>query len=203
LLFSITFNYGVGDRIQRARERSAERAIKFWLILGIGVDTAMLGWFKYANFVVENISTVTGRAFEWQHVALPLAISFYTFQKIAYLVDSARGDANRMGLLDFFLFTSFFPQLIAGPIVHYKEVVPQIQGPLFGRLNWRNILVGLVIMSIGLFKKTVVADTISIYVDPLYTAADQHKSFGLMAGCSAIPSFFIRTRRSEPRLCFG
>jgi D-alanyl-lipoteichoic acid acyltransferase DltB (MBOAT superfamily) len=149
----------------------------------------MLGWFKYANFVVENISAVTGHVFEWQHVALPLAISFYTFQKIAYLVDSARGDANRMGLLEFFLFTSFFPQLISGPIVHYKEVVPQIRAPLFGRLNWRNIIVGLVIMSIGLFKKTVLADTISSYVDPLYTAAEQHKSFGLMSGWLAAATY--------------
>ena len=113
----------------------------------------MLGYFKYANFFVDNVDAATGAHWTLDHIVLPLAISFYTFQKVAYLVDSARGEARPMTILDFTLFAAFFPQLISGPIVHYKEVVPQLQGPLFGRLIWRNILVGLTIMAIGLSRR--------------------------------------------------
>ena len=167
LLFSIAFNYGVGDQIQRAVAAERNRSAKIWLVAGLIVDIAMLGWFKYANFVADNIDAVAGTHWQLERIALPLAISFYTFQKIGYLVNSARGEAQRMSALDFTLFAAFFPQLIAGPIVHYKEVVPQLQGPLFGKLIWRNILVGLTIMAIGLFKKTVIADTLSGYSDSL------------------------------------
>jgi alginate O-acetyltransferase complex protein AlgI len=182
LLFSIAFNYVVADRIQRAVAADLNQRTKLWLTFGLIVDVGMLGWFKYANFIADNVDALAGTHFQLEHIVLPLAISFYTFQKIAYLVDSARGEAKRMSVLDFTLFASFFPQLIAGPIVHYKEVVPQLQGPLFGKLIWRNILVGLTIMAIGLFKKTVIADTLSGYSDPLFVAADSHQSVDLLAG---------------------
>jgi D-alanyl-lipoteichoic acid acyltransferase DltB (MBOAT superfamily) len=152
------------------------------LIAGLIVDVGMLGWFKYANFFVDNVNAFSGTDWYLERIALPLAISFYTFQKIAYLVDSARGEAKSMSVLDFTLFASFFPQLIAGPIVHYKEVVPQLQGPLFGKLIWRNILVGLTIMSIGLFKKTVIADTLSGYSDNLFALADGTRSVEFISG---------------------
>jgi alginate O-acetyltransferase complex protein AlgI len=182
LLFSIAFNYIVGDQIQRAVAAERGRRARILLILGLIVDVGMLGWFKYANFIADNIDTVAGTHWRLERIALPLAISFYTFQKIGYLVDSARGDARRMTVLDFTLFTSFFPQLIAGPIVHYKEVVPQLQGPLFGKLIWRNILVGLTIMAIGLFKKTVIADTLSGYSDSLFALADGKQSIEFLSG---------------------
>jgi D-alanyl-lipoteichoic acid acyltransferase DltB (MBOAT superfamily) len=172
LLFSIVFNYVVGGIIQRARDAGRERTVRAWLIFGLLVDVGMLGWFKYANFVGENVSALLGVEDTLPHIILPLAISFFTFQKIAYLIDSARGDARKMSFLDFTLFAAFFPQLIAGPIVHYKEVVPQIQRRLFGRLIWRNVLVGLSIFAIGLFKKTVIADTL---------AAEANKLFALSA----------------------
>ena len=182
LLFSIAFNYLVGERIQRAVSNEQKRAVRLWLVFGLLVDIGMLGYFKYANFLVDNVDALTGANWTLNRIVLPLAISFYTFQKIAYLVDSARGEARRMTFLDFTLFASFFPQLIAGPIVHYKEVVPQLQGPLFGKLIWRNILIGLTIMAIGLFKKTVIADTVSGYSDSLYLAADRHGSMDFTAG---------------------
>lgn len=97
-----------------------------------------------------------------------------------------------MKVLDFTLFASFFPQLIAGPIVHYKEVVPQIQGPLFGTLIWRNILVGLTIVSIGLFKKTVIADTISGYSDTLFAMAEGRQSIDLTAGWLAAALYTLQ-----------
>ena len=185
LLFSIVFNYAVGDRIQRATltDRSGEGRI--WLIFGLVVDLGLLGYFKYANFFVDNFDAVTGGHWTLAHVGLPLAISFYTFQKIAYLIDSARGEARPMTFLDFTLFAAFFPQLISGPIVHYKEIVPQLQGRLFGRLIGRNLLVGLTIMAIGLFKKAVIADTLSGYSDPLFAAAESGGSIGLAGGWQA------------------
>ena len=166
------------ERLLTERSRSAN----LWLAFGLLVDVGMLAWFKYANFIADNVDALAGTHWQLEHIVLPLAISFYTFQKIAYLVDSARGEARRMSVLDFTLFASFFPQLIAGPIVHYKEVVPQLQGPLFGKLIWRNILVGLTIMAIGLFKKTVIADTLSGYSDPLFALADSQQSVDLLAG---------------------
>lgn len=182
LLFSIAFNYIVGDRIQRAAAAERKAVVNALLTLGLAVDIGMLAYFKYANFFVDNVDALTGANWTLDRVILPLAISFYTFQKIAYLMDSARGEAKPMSPLDFTLFASFFPQLISGPIVHYKEIAPQLQGPLFGKLLWRNILVGLVIMAIGLFKKTVIADTISGYSDPLYHMADTRGPVDLLSG---------------------
>jgi D-alanyl-lipoteichoic acid acyltransferase DltB (MBOAT superfamily) len=192
LLFSIAFNYFVGDRIQRAVIAERETESKIWLAFGLIVDIAMLGWFKYANFIVDNINAAAGTDWRLERIVLPLAISFYTFQKIAYLVDSARGEAHRMSPLDFTLFAAFFPQLISGPIVHYKEVVPQLQGSLFGRLIWRNILVGLVIMAIGLFKKTVIADTLSGYSDPLFASAESKGSIDFLAGWIAAVTYTLQ-----------
>lgn len=182
LLFSIAFNYLVGDRIQRAVAADRKRVSQAWLVFGLLVDVGLLGYFKYANFLVDNAAAITGAHWTLDHIVLPLAISFYTFQKVAYLVDSARGEARPMTILDFTLFASFFPQLIAGPIVHYKEVVPQLQGRLFGRLIWRNVLVGLVIMAIGLFKKTVIADTASVYTDSLFLIADNNGPIDFVSG---------------------
>ncbi len=182
LLFSIAFNFFVGDQIQRALAAERPRAVTALLVVGLVVDIGLLIYFKYANFFVDNVNALTGADWTLQKIILPLAISFYTFQKIAYLIDSARGEARPISPLDFTLFAAFFPQLISGPIVHYKEVVPQLQGPLFGRLIWRNILVGLVIMAIGLFKKTVIADTLSSYSDPLYRMAETNGASDFTAG---------------------
>jgi alginate O-acetyltransferase complex protein AlgI len=168
LLGSIIFNYFVGDRIQRARAAERDGAVRVWLALGLCGDLLLLGWFKYANFVADNVTRLFGADSPLPHIALPLAISFFTFQKIAYLIDSARGEAKKMSFLDFSLFAAFFPQLIAGPIVHYKEVVPQLQKRTFAHLISRNLLVGLVIFAIGLFKKTVIADTLSSYANPMF-----------------------------------
>ncbi|HTV49708.1 MAG TPA: MBOAT family O-acyltransferase [Steroidobacteraceae bacterium] len=192
LLFSIGFNYLVGDRIQRAVAEERKRSVAGWLAFGLCVDIALLGWFKYANFITDNVNAIAGTGWRLERIILPLAISFYTFQKIAYLVDSARGEARRMSVVDFTLFAAFFPQLISGPIVHYKEVVPQFEVPLFGKLIWRNILVGLVIMAIGLFKKTVIADTLGGYADPLFATAEGQHSLGVLSGWFAAITYTLQ-----------
>jgi D-alanyl-lipoteichoic acid acyltransferase DltB (MBOAT superfamily) len=185
---SIIFNYFVGGRIQTAFAQGRGGLMKAWLTLGILADLGLLGWFKYANFAVHNLNLL-GLGIHLAHIVLPLAISFFTFQKIAYLIDSARGEAKKMSFLDFCLFASFFPQLISGPITHYKEVVPQFQSKLFGKLISRNLMVGLVIFAIGLFKKTVVADTLASFSDPLNVAAARGEHFSLISGWIAAITF--------------
>ena len=192
LLASILFNYWVGSRIQRAHAEGLSRTVRAWLIFGLSADIALLGWFKYANFFTDNINLLFGAGIELQHVVLPLAISFFTFQKIAYLIDSAQGNARRMSLLDFGLFAAFFPQLISGPIVHYKEMVPQIQGRLFARWIGRNMMIGMVIFAIGLFKKTVIADTFALQVDPLYAQAAAGGTFGFVGGWAAALTYMLQ-----------
>ena len=179
LLFSIVFNFLMGGFIQRARAAGRAKAVKWGLIGGIVVDVGMLGWFKYANFIAANVTGALGVEDPLPHIALPLAISFFTFQKIAYLIDSSRGEAKKMSFLDFSLFAAFFPQLIAGPIVHYKEVVPQLQGRLFARRLGKNLLVGLTIFAMGLFKKTVIADTLAAQAKPLFELASQGHALNL------------------------
>lgn len=185
LLFSIVFNFAVGGIIQRAHEKQRDLVVRIWLVFGLLVDVAMLGYFKYANFLADNLSGLFGFESTLPPIILPLAISFFTFQKVAYLIDSARGDARKMSLLDFSLFAAFFPQLIAGPIVHYKEVVPQIQTRRFGKLIWRNMLIGLAIFAIGLFKKVVIADTLAAEANPLFAAGQAGHAFTFASGWMA------------------
>ncbi|MGI4878244.1 MAG: MBOAT family O-acyltransferase [Janthinobacterium lividum] len=166
---SIVFNYLVGGAIQRARDRGAARTVRLWLTLGLLVDVGLLGWFKYADFVVDNVAYAAGSDFTLRHIVLPLAISFFTFQKIAYLIDSSRGEVRGTGPVEFGLFAAFFPQLLAGPIVHYKEIIPQLRAAQFTRLLTRNLVIGLVLFAIGLFKKTVIADTLGAYANPLFS----------------------------------
>jgi alginate O-acetyltransferase complex protein AlgI len=188
---SIVFNYAIGDIIQKHYAAGRQKLTALWLTIGVVTDVALLGWFKYANFLVDNLNAL-GAQLHLAKIALPLAISFFTFQKIAYLVDSARGDAKHMKFLDFFLFASFFPQLISGPITHYKEVVPQFQTRRFGRLIWRNVLVGLAIFAIGLFKKTVIADTLSGYANPLFGAPAMAHGFNPATGWLAAITFTLQ-----------
>jgi len=192
LVGSIIFNYVVGGRIQSAVATGRTTSTRLWLTLGLLVDLGLLGWFKYANFVADNVAALTGTQSTLAHIALPLAISFYTFQKIAYLIDSARGEAKKMTFLEFALFASFFPQLLAGPIVHYKEIVPQLQSRRFARLNWRNLLVGLVIFAMGLFKKTVIADTLAGYANPLFAAVGHGEKLDLLGGWLAALTFTLQ-----------
>jgi len=189
LLFSIGFNFTLGVFIQRAQARERAGLVRGLLVFGILVDLAMLGWFKYANFVVDNLDWAFGWKLRLAHIALPLAISFFTFQKLAYLIDTTRGETKPVSLLDFSLFAAFFPQLIAGPIVHFKEVMPQLQTRQFGRLIARNLLVGLTIFAIGLFKKTVIADTIADYANPLFARGHTGLHYGLASGWLAAICF--------------
>ncbi len=168
IFLSILFNYAVGAMFPRM----AGSRKKLLLLLGIGANLGALGYFKYANFFMENLNSLAGLDIGLGEIVLPLAISFFTFQQIAYLVDSYKGEATELNFPRYVLFVTFFPQLIAGPIVHHKEMLPQFSQPRTFLPNRLNLSLGLAIFSIGLFKKVGLADNISVYVGPVFDAVE-------------------------------
>lgn len=169
IVASMLFNYGVGAVLGG---NQAHRLRRLLLIIGISANLALLGWFKYVNFLVDNVNAVTGAGLELAPIALPLAISFFTFQQIAYLVDAWRGEAREYDFLQYCLFVTFFPQLIAGPIVHHKEMLPQFGDRRHYRPHWDNFTIGSTLFLLGLFKKVVLADNFAMYASPVFDAAD-------------------------------
>jgi D-alanyl-lipoteichoic acid acyltransferase DltB (MBOAT superfamily) len=159
---SILFNYAIG-KLLRELDTNKSLLKKELLIFGLVVNVALLGYFKYADFFIENINTLFDSKIALLHLMLPLAISFFTFQQIAYLVDSYKMETKEYDFLNYTLFVTFFPQLIAGPIVHHKEMMPQFAQKENLKINYHNILIGLFIFSMGLFKKVVIADTFAVW----------------------------------------
>jgi alginate O-acetyltransferase complex protein AlgI len=186
ILFSIGFNFSIG-RLVSKEGGQGRRGI---LIFGVGVNLSLLGYFKYANFFVDNINAVFGTGWHMGEIFLPLAISFFTFQQVSYLVDAYRGKTSEYNLLHYSLFVCFFPQLIAGPIVHHREIIPQFMNVKNLSPKWSNFAIGISIFSIGLFKKTVLADSLSVYVGPVYdTGAGQDVDFFRAWGSSIAYTF--------------
>ena len=166
----IIFNYLMGQYLDKNVARIAINTRKLVLFLGISVDVSVLCYFKYTDFFLANLNSAFGLSMALPAIVLPLAISFFTFQKIAYLVDCYRGEVKDHNFLNFCLFVSFFPQLIAGPITHQKEILPQFFRNQFGIIHHYNIITGLFIFSLGLFKKVMIADELSIIVTDAFNA---------------------------------
>ena len=162
ILVSMVFNYVLGTSL--AKDEGHKKVSKKRLLtIGVVANIGLLGYFKYSDFFIGNVNLVLGSQIGLLHLALPLAISFFTFQQIAYLVDSYRGETKEYDFLNYALFVTFFPQLIAGPIVHHKEMMPQFASSWNKVKNYKNIALGLFIFSIGLFKKVVIADTFAVW----------------------------------------
>ncbi len=164
---SILINFGLARLLQRLLAQEKGAAAKVVLILGITFNIAFLGYFKYANFFVGAVDDVFGTQFVLEKIVLPLGISFITFQKIAFLVDVAAKRVVSFSLQDYCLFVLFFPQLIAGPIVHYREVMPQFERARCV-YDAENVAVGSTLFFAGLFKKAVLADGIAPMVTAIY-----------------------------------
>jgi len=162
ILSSMLFNYIVGNSLNNyeGHHRFFKKSI---LTFGIISNIALLGYFKYSDFFIDNFNLLTDANVPTLDLALPLAISFFTFQQISYLVDSCRQETKEYNFLNYALFVTFFPQLIAGPIVHHKEMMPQFANTRNKVKNYKNIAMGLFIFSIGLFKKVVIADTFATW----------------------------------------
>ncbi|MFN8925857.1 MAG: MBOAT family O-acyltransferase, partial [Rhodospirillales bacterium] len=166
--------------------RSGSRAI---LLGAVAFDLAVLGWFKYLHFASEVLSSATGLDWTVKAVILPLGISFFTFQMIAHLVDAADGESHERSPVTYALFIAFFPQLIAGPIVHHKEMVPQFADPARFGFRVENLAVGLSILSVGLFKKVVLADGVAGYVNAGFADAAEGTALTLLEAWAVSVAF--------------
>ncbi len=164
ILISILFNYTITNTmIEHDKSRRKYLSKKSLLQVGLLFNIGLLVYFKYMDFFISNTNTIFGSDIELLHLALPLAISFFTLQQIAFLIDSYEGLVKEKNFLDYTIFVTFFPQLIAGPIVHHKEMMPQFFSVRNKVKNYKNIALGIFIFSIGLFKKVVIADTFAVW----------------------------------------
>jgi len=164
ILMSIIVNYIVtyamiDHDVSKKHYLSKKSLLQFGLLFNIG----LLVYFKYMDFFITNTNSLFNTNIELLHLALPLAISFFTLQQIAFLIDSHEGLVKEKNLLNYIIFVTFFPQLIAGPIVHHKEMMPQFANIRNKVKNYKNVAIGLFIFNIGLFKKVVIADTFSVW----------------------------------------
>ena len=178
LILSIGVNYLLGRTLAGVPAPGAGR--RLYLTLGIVFNLLLLGYFKYAGFAVETLNQVTGGDYELNSIVLPLAISFFTFQQIAYLVDAYYGKAREYSFLNYTLFVSFFPQLIAGPIVHHGEMMPQFEDRRIFRPRIEQMDVGLLIFVIGLFKKVFLADGMAQFSEPVFSLAGQGETLSFL-----------------------
>ena len=164
ILTSVFFNYTIASAIvERDALKKKYFSKKSLLQIGLVFNIGLLAYFKYADFFISNTNSLVNTDIGLLHLALPLAISFFTLQQIAFLVDSYEGLAKEKKFINYIMFVTFFPQLIAGPIVHHKEMMPQFVSIRNKAKNYKNIAMGLFILSIGLFKKVVIADTFAIW----------------------------------------
>lgn len=165
ILASMLVNYAIGSVLSSQETDRLLRSVprKAVLIAAVVANLSLLGYYKYADFFLKNFNTLTGSEFQSLRLILPLAISFFTFQQIAYLVDSFKRETVEYDFLNYCLFVTFFPQLIAGPIVHHKEMMPQFARTRNAVVNWKNVCAGLLVFSLGLFKKVILADSFAVW----------------------------------------
>ena len=157
----------------------------------MAVDLGLLGYYKYTGFFLDTLNAAAGTGYTWRTLILPLGISFYTFQQLTLLADISAGKIKDFRFRDFLLFVTFFPHLIAGPIVHHREMMPQFQKADY-RLNRENLAIGFVLLSVGLFKKVILADTIAEYVTPVFSDAAAGKPISLLFAWAAAVGFTLQ-----------
>lgn len=171
LTASICFNYLIGRKLSNPKYNPAR--IKCILVFGIVINLAGLAYYKYFNFFIKNINSLFGLTIPLGDIILPLGISFFTFTQIAFLIDVYRKNATEYKFLSYVLFVTFFPHLIAGPILHHKEMMPQFEDASTFLVNWQNITVGTVVFVIGLFKKVIIADNLAVFAITVFNVASQ------------------------------
>ena len=169
ILISMFTNYGVGlTLVNQDRVKISSKTV---LAFGIFFNLALLGYFKYTDFFLENFNGIFGSNIPLPHIILPLGISFFTFTQIAFLVDAYKKEAKEYNIFNYMLFVTYFPHLLAGPILHHKEMMPQFASVKNYAKNYKNIALGLFIFSIGLFKKVIIADTFAVWANAGFDTA--------------------------------
>ncbi len=191
MIFSILMNYGVYMLIKKVdavmgmqtqSRNMAESAVstnknkKLILFTGVSINLLLLFYFKYFDFFIENINAVFGSSFALRNILLPLGISFFTFQQISFLADTYRGELKECSFVDYALFVSFFPQLIAGPIVTHDEMLPQFKEIGKKKFDEDKFCRGLFIFVLGMGKKVLIADTFGVAVDAGYSMVESLSS---------------------------
>jgi alginate O-acetyltransferase complex protein AlgI len=168
LLASITINFYLGKQLSAHTHTTTG---KYWLLIGILLNLGLLGYFKYTDFALANLNSLLGTTFQPAGIILPLAISFFTFNQIAFLVDAREGMAKEYRFNHYCLFVTFFPHLLAGPIVHHRELIPQfLQTP--NKSDRQQLwAVAITIIAFGLFKKVILADSLGYYADQVFAGA--------------------------------
>ena len=188
---SILVNFALARWLERLRDPERAGLAKGVLALGIVFNVAFLGYFKYANFTTYVVNDVFGTHYVLEQIVLPLGISFITFQKIAFLIDVHARRVTSFTLRDYCLFVLFFPQLIAGPIVHFRELMPQFARATC-RFDTENVTVGLTLFAFGLFKKVFLADTLAPQVSTIFADAVAGRPVSLLPGWMAALGFTLQ-----------
>ncbi len=170
LLLSMAFNFWMARAIVHCQAASRPVQAKQVLVLALVINLLALGYFKYANFMVDTVNAVSNMHLELAKVLLPIGISFFTFTQIAFLVDTHAGKVRESRAIPYVLFVTFFPHLIAGPVLHHAEMMPQFARDSTYRFALNNFLVGATFFAMGLFKKVVLADGIQPFVGPVFDA---------------------------------
>lgn len=165
LLGSISFNYWCAMHLRPEREKSRRKQM---LGAAIGCNLGLLGYYKYAGFFASSMAAVTGWPSLTLDIVLPIGISFFTFTQIAFLVDTYQGKVSESRFVHYLLFVTYFPHLIAGPVLHHKEMMPQFADSRIFHFSARSFAVGATIFFIGLAKKVLIADNIAPYASPLF-----------------------------------
>ena len=160
IVSSIAVNYIISLTAVKLEDREGPEK-KILLVVAVVINLGILFYFKYTDFFIENLNALTGSDYALRHIMLPLGISFFTFQQISYVVDRCLGRAPHYGLIDYMVFVTFFPQLIAGPIVTYDEMLPQFKDMARRRIDRDNMRTGIRYFVIGFAKKVLIADTLA------------------------------------------
>lgn len=176
LLLSVAINYYLGNKILLTGNKK-------YLIVGIILNLLFIGYYKYFNFFGLIFEDVFSISFSKKDIIMPLAISFFTFQQIAYLSDLYTKKITKYyNFSEYLLFVSFFPQLIAGPIVHFREVISYFNSKFLGKFDARDISIGISIFTIGLFKKVIIADNIAVIPNQIFDNSDFVNSYDIIIG---------------------
>ena len=200
LFFSIAFNYAFGNLLEKAKAK------KLVLSAAVCANVALLGYFKYTNFFLSITNNAFGTHFPLQNIVLPLGISFYTFQAISYIADVYLGKTKaEKNILNLALYISLFPQLIAGPIVDHKMMIPQFESGKTHRINFDNLSFGFTLFAFALLKKIVIADRLSLAASDVFSRANSLTMIDAWAGVLAytLQLYFDFSAYSEMAIALG
>lgn len=190
IVASMLANYGVGDFLARTKTSAHNR--KALATIAVCANLALLVYYKYANFFVNNFNDITGAHYLLEHIALPLGVSFFTFEQVSYVVDAYKGKAPHYSFIEYLFFVTFFPHLVAGPIINHHDLLTQLEDPKFLRFDPVKLNTGLTFFIIGLFKKVVIADPISGYVAPVFEAVAHGKTPGAAASWLGVFAYSLQ-----------